>query len=538
MGEIRDKFQNQNIVLYKLPQKILDEDEILCEENDNNDNIINNNKKIINNNNIINQKNKVLKKKFFHKKIKKKNSNIFNFEKDLFFPIDYEIVYNGISEFYYPFLKNILSTEMILNNSQNILTRLENYINSNSIFETLNNENYSDSYIEFLVKQKENEEIILTIFIFLFQNILNLNFDYCKTISKENIETIFNEVNVFFEKIYESIMLINLYNYNLTKENKNNIKSKIISFENLCVNYFKEYYKNSFSPSNEEIIKKLNEILKYFQEKLFFTTEMITTLLYQINGLNINFFSNQFLEQVTSFEKLTLYIPNQNEKELKNKKEIKEEEEEEDEKTNTKEILNKNFQILKYLITISKIQIPYLPPLNKSKYKYTLVVDLDETLVHYVEEDERSYVQIRPYADHFLKEMGKYFEIVIFTAAAEDYANIVLKELDKNNFISYKLYRKHINQNNGVFIKDLSKLGRDIKKVCIIDNNKDNFGLQPENGLHISSFLGDQSDNELLILCQDLMRIINTNLNDIRPVIKEINAIMVNRYIRTNAILE
>ena len=134
--------------------------------------------------------------------------------------------------------------------------------------------------------------------------------------------------------------------------------------------------------------------------------------------------------------------------------------------------------------------------------------------------------------------MGKYFEIVIFTAAAEDYANIVLKELDKNNFISYKLYRKHINQNNGVFIKDLSKLGRDIKKVCIIDNNKENFGLQPENGLHISSFLGDQSDNELLILCQDLMRIINTNLNDIRPVIKEINAIMVNRYIRTNAILE
>jgi CTD small phosphatase-like protein 2 len=532
MGEFRDTMQNQNIILYKLAQKHLDDDDILCEDDDNN--ISNNNKKI--NDNIINKKNKIFKKNFFHKKVKKKNSDIFCFEKDLFFPIDYEIVYNGISEFYYPFLKNILSTEMILNNSQNILTRLENYINSNSIFLPLNHENYSDSYIEFLIKQKENEEIILTIFIFLFQNILNLNFEYCKTISKDNIETIFNEVDVFLQKIYESIMLINLYNYNLTKENKNNIKSNTISFENLCVNYFKEYYKNNLSPSNEQIIKKLNEILKYFQEKLFFSTEMITTLLYQLNGLNINFFSNQFFEQVTSFEKLTLLFQNENEKDLKNKKEIKEEEE--DEKTNTKEILTKNFQILKYLITISKIQIPYLPPLDKSKYKYTLVVDLDETLVHYVEEDEKSFVQIRPYADHFLKEMGKYFEIVIFTAAAEDYADIVLKELDKNNFISYKLYRKHTNQNNGVFIKDLSKLGRDIKKVCIIDNNKENFGLQPENGLHISSFLGDQSDNELLNLCQDLMKIINTDLNDIRPVIKEINAIMVNRYIRTNAILE
>ncbi len=486
MGEFRDTMQNQNIILYKLAQKHLDDDDILCEDDDNN--ISNNNKKI--NDNIINKKNKIFKKNFFHKKVKKKNSDIFSFEKDLFFPIDYEIVYNGISEFYYPFLKNILSTEMILNNSQNILTRLENYINSNSIFLPLNHENYSDSYIEFLIKQKENEEIILTIFIFLFQNILNLNFEYCKTISKDNIETIFNEVDVFLQKIYESIMLINLYNYNLTKENKNNIKSNTISFENLCVNYFKEYYKNNLSPSNEQIIKKLNEILKYFQEKLFFSTEMITTLLYQLNGLNINFFSNQFFEQVTSFEKLTLLFQNENEKDLKNKKEIKEEEDEDD-KTNTKEILNKNFQILKYLITISKIQIPYLPPLDKSKYKYTLVVDLDETLVHYVEEDEKSFVQIRPYADHFLKEMGKYFEIVIFTAAAEDYADIVLKELDKNNFISYKLYRKHTNQNNGVFIKDLSKLGRDIKKVCIIDNNKENFGLQPENGLHISSFFGD-----------------------------------------------
>jgi len=321
MGEFRDTMQNQNIILYKLAQKHLDDDDILCEDDDNN--ISNNNKKI--NDNIINKKNKIFKKNFFHKKVKKKNSDIFSFEKDLFFPIDYEIVYNGISEFYYPFLKNILSTEMILNNSQNILTRLENYINSNSIFLPLNHENYSDSYIEFLIKQKENEQIILTIFIFLFQNILNLNFEYCKTISKDNIETIFNEVDVFLQKIYESIMLINLYNYNLTKENKNNIKSNTISFENLCVNYFKEYYKNNLSPSNEQIIKKLNEILKYFQEKLFFSTEMITTLLYQLNGLNINFFSNQFFEQVTSFEKLTLLFQNENEKDLKNKKEIKEE---------------------------------------------------------------------------------------------------------------------------------------------------------------------------------------------------------------------
>jgi Dullard-like phosphatase family protein len=134
--------------------------------------------------------------------------------------------------------------------------------------------------------------------------------------------------------------------------------------------------------------------------------------------------------------------------------------------------------------------------------------------------------------------MGKFFEIVIFTAASEDYADIVLNELDKNNNISYKLYRKHTEQINGIFIKDLSKLGRDINKVIIIDNNKDNFSLQPENGLHICSFLGDQNDDELYALSEDLMKIVNSNKDDIRPIIKEIDGIMKERYAKKNIILE
>jgi len=184
------------------------------------------------------------------------------------------------------------------------------------------------------------------------------------------------------------------------------------------------------------------------------------------------------------------------------------------------------------------VKPPFLPPLDTKKYIYTLVLDLDETLVHYIEEENRAYVQVRPYTDYFLTEMGKFFEIVIFTAAAEDYADIVLNELDKNNAINYKLYRKHTEQINGVFIKDLSKLGRDIEKVIIIDNNKDNFSLQPENGLHICSFLGDQNDDELYSLSEDLMKIVNSKKKDIRPIIKEIDGLMKKRYEQKNVILE
>ena len=194
-----------------------------------------------------------------------------------------------------------------------------------------------------------------------------------------------------------------------------------------------------------------------------------------------------------------------------------------------------NFKIL---IEKNKVKPPYLPPLDSKRYKYTLVLDLDETLVHYIEEENRAYVQVRPYADYFLSEMGKYFEIVIFTAASEDYADIVLNELDKNNVINYKLYRKHTEQINGIFMKDLTKLGRDLSKVIIIDNNKDNFTLQPENGLHISSFLGDQNDDELYVLTEDLMKIVNSNKNDIRPIIREIDYIMKKRYEEKNIALE
>jgi Dullard-like phosphatase family protein len=178
-----------------------------------------------------------------------------------------------------------------------------------------------------------------------------------------------------------------------------------------------------------------------------------------------------------------------------------------------------NFKIL---LEKNKIKEPFLPPIDNNKFIYTLVLDLDETLVHYIEEKDRHYVQVRPYAEYFISEMGKYFEIVIFTSAEEEYANIVLDEIDKNKVISHKLYRRHVEFNDGFCLKDLNKLGRDIKKVCIIDNDKNNFKLHEDNGIEIKEFLGEQDDKELDILGDLLMTIIESNLDDIRPIIKDI----------------
>jgi len=48
-----------------------------------------------------------------------------------------------------------------------------------------------------------------------------------------------------------------------------------------------------------------------------------------------------------------------------------------------------------------------------------------------------------------------------------------------------------------VFIKDLSQLGRDLKKTIIVDNITENFLLQPDNGISIKSWFDDPDDMAL-----------------------------------------
>ena len=68
---------------------------------------------------------------------------------------------------------------------------------------------------------------------------------------------------------------------------------------------------------------------------------------------------------------------------------------------------------------LPKVFPPFLPPLSPEEQEstYTLVLDLDETLVHYFDMGPDSHFLIRPGCFEFIEEMSKYFELVIFTAA-------------------------------------------------------------------------------------------------------------------------
>eukprot|EP01017_Pseudomicrothorax_dubius_P032038 TRINITY_DN4154_c0_g1_i1.p1 TRINITY_DN4154_c0_g1~~TRINITY_DN4154_c0_g1_i1.p1 ORF type:complete len:750 (+),score=206.41 TRINITY_DN4154_c0_g1_i1:439-2688(+) len=176
-----------------------------------------------------------------------------------------------------------------------------------------------------------------------------------------------------------------------------------------------------------------------------------------------------------------------------------------------------------HLERLPTVQAPYLPALSpgKAKTTFTLVLDLDETLVHYEECGQGGKFLIRPYTMEFLREMYEYYEIVVFTAAMQDYADWVLNNLDTNNYISYRLYRQHAIPNGTGYIKDLSKLGRDMSHTIIVDNVPENFQLQSDNGIFIRSWFNDPHDTALMELAPLLREIAGKKVLDVRDALRK-----------------
>ena len=180
------------------------------------------------------------------------------------------------------------------------------------------------------------------------------------------------------------------------------------------------------------------------------------------------------------------------------------------------------------IASLGFIQIPppFLPKLSSDleNSTYTLILDLDETLVHFFFTPSGGTFLIRPYCFKFLEEMKKLFEIVIFTAATKDYADSILDIIDPGNiYINHRLYRSHTTICNFTFVKDLSKIGRNLNKTLIIDNLDDNFKLQPDNGIQIGTWTDDMKDTQLKDLSLILNQKIEKKPDDIRIIIKKLN---------------
>ena len=148
------------------------------------------------------------------------------------------------------------------------------------------------------------------------------------------------------------------------------------------------------------------------------------------------------------------------------------------------------------------------PTLTQQNQK-TLVIDLDETLIHSLAKGGRMssghmvevklnapvyapvasitnqpapiigpqhpilyYVHKRPHCDEFLRKVCKWYKLVVFTASVQEYADPVIDwlELERTFFVG-RYYRQHCTLRNGAYIKDLSSVEPDLSKVMILDNS-------------------------------------------------------------------
>ena len=130
--------------------------------------------------------------------------------------------------------------------------------------------------------------------------------------------------------------------------------------------------------------------------------------------------------------------------------------------------------------------------------KKTLILDLDETLVHssfhplyyngvliqpdifftilFENKTHDVYVLKRPYIKEFLNKMSKIFNIYIFTASIKEYAGPLLFKLDNNKLISKKMFRESCTlSKDNKYIKDLHILNENLKNVILIDNNPNSY---------------------------------------------------------------
>lgn len=175
-----------------------------------------------------------------------------------------------------------------------------------------------------------------------------------------------------------------------------------------------------------------------------------------------------------------------------------------------------------------------LPKQTRSCPPTTLVLDLDETLVHstleacedadftfsvnFNLEDHMVYVRCRPYLKEFMERVAGLFEIIIFTASQSIYAEQLLNVLDpKRKVFRHRVYRESCVFHEGNYLKDLSVLGRDLARVVMIDNSPQAFGFQVDNGIPIESWFDDRSDQELLSLLPFLESLVG--VEDVRPII-------------------
>ena len=352
------------------------------------------------------------------------------------------------------------------------------------------NSYFNTALSNFIEKYFIKEEYIKVIKIAVNLNVLSLMLCYDISYNQEFFDELQYKLNEMMNYNHKILILISKYLSNKIIDNKN---LWVMKLDQLIMKY-------------DPTIKNTNHIVK----DIAFYCNILLKLIPEILTI---YQSPEFINIINNIEGLTSHALYHIYREKIHR------------------IINQNGSIFassSYFKNNNKLNVNIpIPYLNKNTDKqYTLVLDLDETLIHFKpnpNNEESGTIKIRPFLMEFLEKIKDYYELVVFTAATQEYADPIINALDPNQIyfdFNHRLYRKHTIIIDNDFVKDLSKLGRDMSKIVIVDNMEQNYKLQKNNGITIRPFWGkDNEDTALKDLLDILVKIAEKKL-DVRMGLK------------------
>ena len=326
-----------------------------------------------------------------------------------------------------------------------------------------------------------------------------------------NINNVNNNNNNDFYNIYKhfTLILVSLLFMSkfeiLYKNSSNKVQTYLIEFiiyslfhinkisSQKIINFLTEFEHIHLSKT-----LNLSEITKNFSSSIFKISESYINIEKCINDLNLNINNLSLSKLISIINESILFCMDSN---------INVNIEIENNNNNNNDIN----QIIK---------TPYIT--TKMQKNFCLVLDLDETITH---NTPANYFLVRPGTINFLTEISKYYEIIIFTSAQQNYADNILNRLDpEKKFISYRFYKQHTYIEENKIVKNIKNLGRDLKKIIFIDNIKYVAKYSMENIYQIKTWIDDVFDNELERIKIKLIEIAKNKkyLKDVRKAIKEL----------------
>nr|CAB3464742.1 unnamed protein product [Digitaria exilis] len=158
--------------------------------------------------------------------------------------------------------------------------------------------------------------------------------------------------------------------------------------------------------------------------------------------------------------------------------------------------------------------------LPQEEHVFTLVLDLNETLVYSDWQRERGWRTFkRPGVDAFLEHMSKFYEVVVYSDQPPMYVEPVFERLNSRGTIQHRLSRPATKYVDGKHYRDLSKLNRKPQQVIYLSAHALETCLQPENCVEIKPFKLENNDTQLLDLIPFLEYVAMARPTDIRTVL-------------------